>query len=312
MKIEILSPDGLKASEIKAITRIKEYFRDTWHGYASFLVNDGQGSMEIDLLLITHDRFLLCEIKEWAGIINSDGRQWTQTFPNRATRIYPSPVYIKRQHAQRISSLFDSELKSLWGCFYNVDYVIILSGVSQLGVFPESDKKVVFTLDDFLKINDSTDNYNSMLPKRDQQEWLFNTKKLKRPNEESQIRIFETWLKGGNSIKPRHRLVEGFLVPDADDAIFKHPKNFYTEYNGKHHEQAKLEALLRCWDFCQLGAYGMDQASRARIALRERRVIEMSLLRLPKFKKITSCPLSILLLKGRLRKIVLKFFSILR
>ncbi|WP_165176825.1 AAA domain-containing protein [Desulfovibrio sp. ZJ369] len=276
MEIEICSPDGLKASEVKAITAIKNQFRNTWRGYASFLVNDRQGSMEIDLLLITHDRFILCEIKEWAGVINSDGRQWTQTFIDGKTRTYPSPVYIKRQHAQRLGSLFDSELKNLWGGFYIVDYAIILSGSSKLGNLPDSEKKVVFTLDEFLKLNDSTDNYNRMLPmhRKQEQEWLFNTGQLKRPNEDSQIKIFENWFKGGNFIKPKHRLVEGFLVPDSDKAIFKHPKNFYTEYNVEHHEQAKLEALLRCWDFSQLWPYGLDQASRARIALRERRVIE--------------------------------------
>ena len=47
MEIEICSPDGLKASEVKTITAIGNSFRDTWRGYASFLVNDGQGSMEI-------------------------------------------------------------------------------------------------------------------------------------------------------------------------------------------------------------------------------------------------------------------------
>ena len=67
MEIEICSPDGLKASEVKTITAIGNSFRDTWRGYASFLVNDGQGSMEIDLLLIRHDRFNLCDITDWVG-----------------------------------------------------------------------------------------------------------------------------------------------------------------------------------------------------------------------------------------------------
>ena len=240
--------------------------------------------MEIDLLLITHDRFILCEIKEWAGVISSDGRQWTQTFIDGKTRTYPSPVYIKRQHAQRLGSLFDSELKNLWGGFYNVDYAIILSGSSELSNLPDSEKKVVFTLDEFLKLNDRPDNYNSMLPMRDQ-DWLFNTGRLKRPNEDSQITIFENWFKGGKSIKPRHRLADGFLVPDSDEAIFKHPKSFYAEYNGKHYEQAKLEALLRCWDFRQLGSYGLDQKSRARVALRERRVIEYVAAEAPQVQK---------------------------
>ena len=284
MEIEICSPDGLKASEVKTITAIGNSFRDTWRGYASFLVNDGQGSMEIDLLLITHDRFILCEIKDWVGVINSDGRHWTQTFKDGKTRTSSSPVYVKRQHAQRLKSLFDSELVSLWGGFYNVDYAIILSGSSELGNFPDSERKVVFTLDEFLKLNGSLDNYNSMLPKRELDK-IFKTGRLKRPNESSQIAIFEKWFKGGKAIKPRHRLADGFLVPDSDEAIFKHPKSFYAEYNGKHYEQAKLEALLRCWDFRQLGSYGMDQKSRARVALRERRVIEYVAAEAPQIQK---------------------------
>ena len=117
------------------------------------------------------------------------------------------------------------------------------------------------------------------------QDWVFNTGKLKRPNADSQIKIFENWFKGSNSIKPRHRIVDGFLVPDPKEAIFKHPKSFYTEYNGKHREQAKLEALLRCWDFRQLGSYGLDQKSRARVALRERRVIEYVAAAAPQIQK---------------------------
>lgn len=285
MEIEICSPDGLKSSEVKTITTIGSLFRNTWRGYASFLVNDGQGSMEIDLLLITHDRFILCEIKEWAGVISSNGKQWTQTFSSGATRIHSSPVHTKRQHSQRLNSLFNSELQNLWGGFYNVDYAIILSGSSELGNFPDSEKKVVFTLDEFLKLNGGQNEYNSMLPMRAQQDWLFTTGKLKRPNEASQVKIFENWFKGGKFIKPRHRLVDGFLVPDSDEAIFKHPRNFYTEYNGKHSEQAKLEALLRCWKFSQLGPYGMDQKSRARVALRERRVIDYVAAEAPQVQK---------------------------
>lgn len=284
MQLKICSPEGLKSSEVRAITMLKEKLRDSWHGFASFLVNDGQGSMEIDLLLITHDRFILCEVKEWSGNITSDGRQWTQHFPNGNTKTHPSPVHIKRLHAQRLKSLFDSELKSLWGGFYCVDYVIILSGDSTIGDLPENEKKVVFTLEDFLNINDGSTEYNRMLPQRNDA-YLYKNGILKRPNEQSQLKIFRQWFEGDKSIKPRQRLAEGFLLPESDNALFKHPNNFYQEFTGNHNETQKLKALLRCWDFYQLGSIAMTQDSRAKIALRERRVIEYVSVEAPQIKK---------------------------
>ncbi|MDL2315808.1 AAA domain-containing protein, partial [Desulfovibrio sp. OttesenSCG-928-A18] len=284
MQLKICSPDGLKASEVRAIAMLQEKLRDSWHGFASFLVNDGQGSMEIDLLMITHDRFILCEIKEWAGTITSDGRQWTQHFSNGRSKTHPSPVYIKRGHAQRLTSLFDSDLKSLWGGFYFVDYVIILSGSATLGELPESEKRVVFKLEDFLKINDGPDAYNSRLPQHNT-DAVFKTGHLKRPNDESQIKIFKRWLEGDKAIKPRQRLTDGYLLPESSDALFKHPKNFYQEFTGSHNENQKLKALLRCWDFFQLGSIAMTPESRAKIALRERRVIEYVSVEAPQIKK---------------------------
>lgn len=284
MQLKICSPEGLKSSEVRAITKLKEGLRDTWHGFASFLVNDGQGSMEIDLLMITHDRFILCEIKEWTGSITSDGRQWTQHFPNGKSKTHSSPVHIKRLHAQRLKSLFDSELKSLWGGFYCVDYVIILSGTATIKDIPENEKKVVFVLEDFLKINDGSTEYNRMLPQRNDAH-LYKNGILKRPNEQSQLDIFKRWFEGDKAIKPRLRLAEGFLLPESDEALFKHPKNFYQEFTGNHNETQKLKALLRCWDFYQLGSIAMSQDSRSKIALRERRVIEYVSVEAPQIKK---------------------------
>jgi hypothetical protein len=41
--------------------------QSSWHGFAGLVVSDAQGPMEIDCLIITHDRLLLVELKEWNG-----------------------------------------------------------------------------------------------------------------------------------------------------------------------------------------------------------------------------------------------------
>ena len=70
-KITILSPSGLLPTEAVAINEIENAMPDTWRGYASFFVNDGKKrGMEIDLLLVTADRLILCELKTGLGILN--------------------------------------------------------------------------------------------------------------------------------------------------------------------------------------------------------------------------------------------------
>lgn len=121
-KITILSPSGLLPTEAVAINEIENAMPDTWRGYASFFVNDGKKrGMEIDLLLVTADRLILCELKNWAGNIESDGKVWNQIINGRVINQHPSPVGTKRTHAERLQQLLTKELQREWGCWYNIN-----------------------------------------------------------------------------------------------------------------------------------------------------------------------------------------------
>lgn len=52
MKLNIRSPQGIHAAELKAINELSEGLRNSWYEYASFLTADREGSMEIDLLIL--------------------------------------------------------------------------------------------------------------------------------------------------------------------------------------------------------------------------------------------------------------------
>lgn len=73
MQVKIIGGAGLHASEVKAIKRMESELRDSWFCYAGLMVSDPKGTMEIDALIITHDRVLLVELKEWNGILESEG-----------------------------------------------------------------------------------------------------------------------------------------------------------------------------------------------------------------------------------------------
>ncbi|KAJ8137685.1 hypothetical protein OY671_009102, partial [Metschnikowia pulcherrima] len=62
MKIDIISSDGIHASEKEASERMRQAFNASdfsqkWHGYAGFMMMDTTyRDREIDLVLSTHDR----------------------------------------------------------------------------------------------------------------------------------------------------------------------------------------------------------------------------------------------------------------
>ena len=268
MKLKIHNPQGMKRSEIGAIHKLAKELRGSWYGYGSFLVQDKQGSMEIDLLIFTHSRILLVEIKNWAGEIESDGSSWCQTVHGKQ-RFETSPVHIKREHARRLSTLFKTELQHLWGCYYNVEHVVVLSGTADIKQMPESEKKVVFKIEDFIKIKD--ENYSDLLPERN--EHVFNSNKLPRPNEDHQIEIFENWMMGGGAIKKRHRKINGYQMSDDKNTFFAHPHGVYDEIPGHHCDDVKSKALMRRWNFSPLGHFAMSQEQKANLGLREGRLI---------------------------------------
>ncbi|MCZ5512621.1 nuclease-related domain-containing protein [Escherichia coli] len=73
MKYQIVGGAGLHRSETKTVDMMVKQLPDSWFGYAGLVVTDSQGSMEIDMLIITADRLLLVELKEWNGNITFEG-----------------------------------------------------------------------------------------------------------------------------------------------------------------------------------------------------------------------------------------------
>ncbi|MGP8789882.1 nuclease-related domain-containing protein [Pseudomonas aeruginosa] len=75
----IVRGNGLHKSETNALDQMQKHLRDSWYGYASVLVADKQGSMEFDLIIVTHDRLLVVELKEWHGKLTSYDGNWIIT-----------------------------------------------------------------------------------------------------------------------------------------------------------------------------------------------------------------------------------------
>ena len=83
MEIFCLDPLGINGYERKANEVLTEALPSSWKGYSSLeMVGRQSGDFEADIILITHDRIIVIELKNYAGKIFSDGKKWIQEKPN--------------------------------------------------------------------------------------------------------------------------------------------------------------------------------------------------------------------------------------
>ncbi|CEE91602.1 hypothetical protein XNA1_2230009 [Xenorhabdus nematophila str. Anatoliense] len=203
MKTHIASPEGLDKSKHDAIRVLEENLPKHWVGYAGILLLDNKcKSLEFDVLIFAEDRILMVELKNWTGKIHMEDEHWIQTTPSGREIKHPSPIDTKRKHAQRIKSMFDQELKKLWGnVFYEIQAMVVLSGPAVVTQKSPKDKGFVVSLDEFKTIG-NPHAYRDILPET-AAESFFCRNPNKRPFAPEQIKVFEDWKRGGNKVQLR-------------------------------------------------------------------------------------------------------------
>lgn len=266
MEVKILGGTGLHASEVKAVEKMRAELRGSWFAYASLLVADDQGSMDVDTLIITHDRLLFVELKEWNGKLESLDGRWYLNGMSRGK----SPYEIKRVHAIRLQKLIQSELEHKLGYFPQVEAHVVLCGTATPDNLSSSEKRYVHNLDDFLEISDR-DKYEALVEDRSKATYfIFDRSGKPRPNSSECLPIFRTFF-GGHRVKPKEYRAHHFIADPTP--WFNHRNGLYKEYKGYHEELANDIALMRRWDFTQLGIGNATRSQWGEIALRESRVI---------------------------------------
>lgn len=265
MEIKILGGNGLHASETRAIKLMEQRLRSSWFGYASLLVVDDQGSMDVDTLIFTHDRVLLVELKEWTGKLESSDGRWHLNGRPRGK----SPYEIKRVQAIRIARLLEQELRHKLGYFPKVEAHVVLCGTATPDNLSTTERRFVHTLDELLEISDAGAYGKLVESASTAYTDLFDKLGKPRPNSASSRPVFQQFFAGAR-IRPKEFSHYNYTAEPS--AWFKHRKGLFTEYKGHHQEAVNDIALMRRWDFTSLGVGNATQDQWARIALRESRV----------------------------------------
>ncbi|ELI6425494.1 NERD domain-containing protein [Vibrio harveyi] len=258
MKIQMVGGAGLHRSETETIDLMVEKFPDSWFCYAGLVVADTQGSMEIDALVITADRLLLVELKEWNGTITYDAGKWLQNGKPRGK----SPYQVKRTHALRLRKLLEQELSRKLGYTLHVEAHVVLCGNAGPENLPLSEQTYVHTRDEFLKISKPV-NYEKLVQKVNI-EHLFETNP--RPNSQRSLPIIQSFF-DGPKVKELPLEVNGYVASRLP--IFPHPNHVYQDYSAS---DDGYHALLRRWNFNALGVTNAEQSIWAEVAMRETRI----------------------------------------
>lgn len=258
MKIDIISSDGIHASEKEALERMRTAFNasefsQSWQGYAGFMMMDTTyRDREIDLVLLTHDRLLLIELKKWRGKIEPMQDHWLRDGEDMGR----SPVKVLADKWKILSSKIRNRLKEPARSVF-IDYRVVMCGPADFSEIPDDEKAFVCTLDQFLKI-----------AKQGGYRREFSTSCAGKPNQH--LQVFTQFFRG-RDFKPSGFSFNNFRI--AGEATFQHPKALYKEYKSVKKDDQRHEALLRRWDFSVLSGIADTIDERARIALREHKVI---------------------------------------
>lgn len=255
MKIKVLNPDGVHAREIKGLSALKESLPNHWYGYASLeLVGENGG--EIDLVICADDRLIAVEIKDWDGRIEDLGPYW-----KTSGRVQKSPVHAiaekKRKLASKLKNFLAPEHLAPW-----VDHCVLLTGKARRSDLTGDSMKRTFDLDYFKKIG-RKDVFRECFT---DEAWC----RTPIPDLKSKLDLFFA----GPRVRPLSCSYNGYKA--NDDPCYTHPKRIYSEYFAEKEGAKGFRALLRRWDFHELGtvdAAYLNKESRTSLALREENAI---------------------------------------
>lgn len=228
-----------------------------WKGYAGFrFVNSKGHEGEFDLVVVTHKRILIIELKHWNnGVIKSSAGKWYLNDRDMGR----SPVSITQNKVWLLKERlgpFRSQLPK--GDVPYIDFYVVLTGNAKVGSLSDEEARHVLSFEQFLSLADE-EKFNKLLQPR-----------VDAPYLNAGFGVYDRLFLGPN-VQPQHLVVSGYR---ADEGIFEHPKSLYKEFRAVNLNSKNDFALLRRWDFDKLdGAASKTQSGRFEIISREREVL---------------------------------------
>ena len=269
MKI-INNGSGIHQREIAGIEKLQE-LPDNWVAFTNLDISlPGKGIREIDVVIVTEDRLLLVDLKDWVGPITSEGGNWL----NNGRDSGRSPVgklgEIIRSHLVPLLNRSLEEQSKKEGKNYRIrtpriDCAVVLTRTSDRSGISATEQSSVFAIDQFLKIVRNPAERNSVFSQVSRgedftsREWLDRLK-----------RFFNT---KGDIFKPGTRSYGGYVAKNSELPTFAHKDGIYAEFDVQDADINTATGVLRKWDFTKADTRFQTEDGRLEITGRERAVV---------------------------------------
>lgn len=239
MDIKCLDPLGINGFERKANEILAESLPASWKGYSSLEMLGRQGTdFQADIILITHDRIIVVELKNYSGKIFSYGSQWVQEYEDGRQENRQNAVSQASRAAKILKSRLEQKLKGKFVPY--IDKRVVLCGSADASNLPEEERECVHTLDEFKNIGNDTV-YAKLIGRP-----ISIPRKEDAPNKNITVwdRIF---LNNSADFKPKTFSSNNYVL--TGQSLFQHKDGLYSEYQSQRADNANYKALMRRWDF---------------------------------------------------------------
>jgi len=267
MQIEFLNPEGVHEAEKDAVSRLKKALPDSWKGYASLeLVDRRQGSAEIDMVIVTADRLIVVELKNWNGDLTYRDGHWFIRNDDRGR----SPVKSTDLKRKKLASKIQQKLKGKLNFTPWVDFCVVLCGSSTKEKLGDDEQQFVFSLEEFEQIG-KPKIYDKSFDQR-----IYKPRKPEdRPNQK--MKMWDSFFIGNPvDFKAKVYSFNNYVVSNIKQkSIFNHPGNIYQEFESHRRDDSNYKAIMRRWSFNAEGIVNNAQTSEERrlIGYRESKVL---------------------------------------
>jgi serine/threonine protein kinase len=251
--------------EHAALRELEARLPRDWGAYAAFRLLPARSKqpLDIDLLLLTVNRILVVELKNWAGDIEYSSGQWF----HRGDPVV-SPVDGLDNKVRALKQLIKEKNPALKLPFVEA-LVVLCHPKCRLLKFPDEQRRFVMTLPEFVHAASDATRYRRAFPDTPPNSTSKSADPL--PQKQQYNAIFST----SNPLVHKRRTVRFGFEQIEDKADYVHPRKIWAEYLAEHQESRSSKALLRKWDFEELAAGGTTVTERQTIGLRELRLNEM-------------------------------------
>ncbi|EGP09375.1 hypothetical protein CSIRO_0913 [Bradyrhizobiaceae bacterium SG-6C] len=264
---------GIHAREVHGVEKLSQLPSD-WYAFTNLELTIGPGqSREIDLVMITPDRVLLVDLKDWNGAISAGDGRWFHNGRDMGI----SPVAKIRENTRKIVEILKSHLKDrarqnpnapkLQAPYFQG--VVIQCGRGSLENIAGNEKSSAFQLNDFIKIISDESLRDKALGKP-----AFKDRFPLTASDSRWRNLFEKFfnVSGGGQFRSGRRRYSSYRAT-SDHPSFKHQIGIYQEFDVEDESVSRATGLLRRWDFSKAETRFQSEQGRNEIAGREKNVI---------------------------------------